>query len=386
VPLEPSATTATAIPSNVPTTDSSPRVSDGRQSEWQTVTDPFGGPLAQQVDGLFTGTTGNVVAWGSTQRVLESSASVHQTSLWNSPDGKVWSQQSFTEEDENYVVNAIASDGTVYVAVGLLADRGATWSSVNGLAWSPASIEPIPDAEESNIYAVKAGPAGWLAVGETTAGHGGAWWSADGRAWKAIARDFPSGRFYDLTATAQGFLVVGVLSSDSDSDAVAWLVSPDGDDWQSVNAAEAFGGPRNEALRRVFVVADGYVAFGDSYDEHSGDSCAECFPGPNEWRTWTSPDGFTWQRHDRNDEAEPATYRSLTATSDGLAAIARGVDNQVWLWQSGDGLTWTRQGDAITIDVPGGDSATVHASLVTGTHLVGGGYLVNDDGFVVIGP
>jgi hypothetical protein len=98
---------------------------------------------------------------------------------WTSADGSEWTPAAppspFGTGSE---ITHLASREGRHVAGGRSDGSGASvWVSDDGLRWERAAI-PMPD----RWVVVAAGPAGWMIVGW----QGGAWVSADGRAWEEL--------------------------------------------------------------------------------------------------------------------------------------------------------------------------------------------------------
>jgi hypothetical protein len=135
--------------------------------------------------------------------------------------------------------------------------------------------------------------------------------------------------------------------------------------------------------------AGGYLAFGQELDPDDR-TCNACSFDRESWRLYTSPDGLTWSRHVIDFESatgDPilAEYSAIEPWADGLIAIGRGTDDRVWVWQSSDGLQWRPIGKPVALGPLSGAEPTVADLLVVDRQLVIGGYLLSDDGYLMIG-
>jgi hypothetical protein len=374
---------------------------------WETVTEPFSGELEQVVNGLFLSPGEETVAWGRDQEWINSDWGDATTSFWVQSDDGTWPKTRIGLLGTNAIALDVADDGQTYVAVGYVGMTMAAWYSLDGAAWTRATLTPGRSMEVAAFHAVAAGADGFLSVGQ---GPGGAtaWFSLDGTTWAEIERDFPDGVFNDVVASPSGgFVVVGVDTSERDWDGFAWTGSSDGRDWQAAEPADALAGPDDDDLHRVWSYERGYLALGEHGDERlkcddgsaliasAGSMLAH---GPCWWHephVYTSSDGHQWRRFAIDQEIRPGAPPSLWEFSaiepwgDGLIAIGTGTDWKMRVWVSDDGVQWTGIGDPLSLEGAPireqGQSWAVDDLLIAGGRLVIGGAGPASDGYVMIG-
>lgn len=369
---------------------------------WRTVIEPFRGDLEQVVEGLFLNRHGEIVAWGRDQEWINSDWGDATTSFWVESDDGTWSKTRIGQLGTSAIARDIADDGDRYVAVGDVGWPTAAWYSLDGAAWTRATVTPERSTEVAAFVAVAAGADGFLSVGQGPRG-AMAWFSADGTEWTQIERDFPEGVFNDVVASPSGgFVVVGVDRSERDWDAFAWTVSSDGRDWRAADPSNAIAGPDDDDLYRVWAYERGYLALGEHGDERltcDGSSALIASTGPmvahgpcwsHEQYVYTSNDGHHWRRLAIDEDGPaPWEFTAVEPWGDGLIAVGAGRDFVVRVWLSDDGIQWTHLGDPVHIN---GQPApldhqrdTVNDLLVASDRLVIGGSLESSDGYVTIG-
>lgn len=245
---------------------------------------------------------------------------------------------------------AVAAGGPGLVAVGDREFRdpetpaGGTagaWYSVDGRAWERATPDGLAVGDgmpssgpTAGLVDVAWGPAGYVAVGyayEEAAGTvsvvGGAWHSADGRAWSRSGDPFWNlARPTAVTWNGTRYVVVGVVEEQAAPRAAAWS-SRDGKDWSRAPDAP------------VFDVGD----YMDTLEYHA-------WGGPQEV---TSSDGVTW-----------AVGRTCKAS----ATLGDDVCVEL-VWRSGDATTWTRE----ELGAAASDTALGSIAVVGGQVVAVGG-------------
>ena len=132
--------------------------------------------------------------------------------------------------------------------------------------------------------------------------------------------------------------------------------STDGVSWDRADV-----NPENSNLyfNSVVAIDDGYVAFGESYDEYGG--------GP---QAWTSSDGLSWERE---ADLPPGIWLwNVTRTADGtLIGLGEGSQGSA-LWSSTDGIAWGEAfGTRIPEDINSYEWFNTVASGELGTVVVG---------------
>lgn len=168
---------------------------------------------------------------------------------------------------------AILSSGR-WVAVGTMGTSAAAWTSADGLAWEPATIEaadPVPGIKSVSPYAIAVGASVAVATGtddpaECTEGddfcgsYGAGWTTVDGSHWMRLPRNTPlTTSFGDRVYGAGPAGVVSILPD--------LAQSPNGWTWITVagkNGSLPFGA---FAIRDRTVVAAGMIISGDSPSE-----------------------------------------------------------------------------------------------------------------------
>jgi hypothetical protein len=324
-------------------------------------------------------------------------------------------------DGSNQVLNAVASVGSVMVAVGsdttspvprplflVSPDGGTTWRL--GKVTGPAGYETGP----TTVGRVAGGDGLWLAAGNDILGAGrGLWTSADGYSWNAVdpakLGAFGVGdKIMDLARTSSGFVAVGtVMLPDGTNGAVAW-VSPDGREWERVETREIGTPDKVRGLKAVVAKGDAVVALADPAQGQSTSVILRSSDGGRSWlRTGAAlsgvipepgalavaGDGFvlvpTQQRSDKGevrvhcsaegiDWAECGTItglardgsgvKRLASSSAGVAAVAESGFEHYAVYSSKDGHDWSKTTDLG--EVPG--SLRALALSDTGTLVIGG--------------
>jgi hypothetical protein len=261
-----------------------------------------------------------------------------QTLVFTSSDGSAWSQTgTVTGEDALGINGPVATNGQVYVALGVegggtyyaMQVNGAAWVSRDLHSWTKAPHQPaFPGAEFRSIAGA---PAGFVAIGFSE-GEGGspAWFSADGLQWTEISNLRPSANdtveATGVIHTEAGFVIVGRL----DNGTAAWT-SPDGQRW-TLHAP--LPGGADVVLNGLVDTGHGYLSLGwggPQVEVTAGVYLAPVAP-------WISPDGTTW----KVGASSPALFgavTSLVAAPGGFVATGS-VGLKVGLWTSRDGLDW----------------------------------------------
>ena len=166
-----------------------------------------------------------------------------QPAIWTSSDGSTWSEAQVADVADGPLtggaVGGIATFGSRTVAVGWVKPasgrRAETWTSTDGVSWTPAPDSPA--FADGLMSAVAAGANEIVAVG--TDGQGAAVWdSSDGTVWDKVAPGpgFAGARMTAITASDGDFVAVG----SDDKGAAAWT-STDGKTWTQ-DPADSFAG------------------------------------------------------------------------------------------------------------------------------------------------
>lgn len=262
----------------------------------------------------------------------------------------------------------------------------AIWMSSNGLDWSR-----VPD--ESNLFGgtgiqlinsmTKGGP-GYVAVGQDDPegspakgwvdSDAAVWVSDDGSAWTRVTQDEAvfggpgSQRMMSVTSGGPGLVAVGSDYKDGAAwpDVAVW-VSADGYTWVRVSdEKKVFGGPGGQEALSVATLGSVVVAVGSS---ESYENAA----------VWVSADGYAWNRvpHEKSLFGGQGRQEmvSVVAHERGLVAVGAdgsSGDDDVIVWISADGYTWTRIQDRTVFGGPGNQSASCMAAWEEGLLLLGG--------------
>ena len=278
-----------------------------------------------------------------------------EAAIWTSPDGLAWTRTA--EPSGNGWVSGLTAGGPGFVAVGTRSNRAAVWTSTDGLTWSA-----VPDTRDfaaadggglAQMSAVVRGGPGFVAVGVASGGggqtgqEGAVWTSIDGIAWRRTAVPDPGDWMHDVIAGGPGLVAVGTAQpgTGEEEKAAAWT-SVDGTLWTRVQDGPPFA---NGAIGAVLNGPKGLLAVGHSLDSKTG----ALHP-----MSWTSPDGLSWTaavagieplRTDPPHAFEGSAIADLARVSDGWLAVGGdihfrtdGARQDIAMWSSSDGATWTR--------------------------------------------
>ncbi|WP_157594303.1 hypothetical protein [Streptosporangium amethystogenes] len=321
----------------------------------------------------------------------------------------------------NQVLNAVASVGSVMVAVGsdttspvprplflVSPDDGTTWQL--GRMVGPVGYETGP----TTVGRVTGGAGRWLAAGNDPLGSGhGLWTSSDGYSWTAVdpaeLDAFVRGdKIMDLARTDSGFVAVGAaVLDDGTTGAVAW-VSPDGRAWKRVATREIGMPDKVRGIKAVVARGNAVVALADpaqgqstsvilrSADgggswQRTGTALNDVIPEPGalavagggfvlvptqqrsdkgEVRVYCSPEGADWKACGAITGLGPdgSGVRRLASSSAGVAAVVESGFERYTVHTSSDGRDWSKTTDLG--EVPG--SLRALALSDTGALVVGG--------------
>jgi photosystem II stability/assembly factor-like uncharacterized protein len=169
-------------------------------------------------------------------------------------------------------------------------------------------------------------PGTWTAI---------AWFSTDGRDWRAVQIDSADPSFARSVASNPAGEVVAVGWRSTSP--AAWT-SQDGRTWVTADVPQL--GEEAERMITVTATASGWIAGGSAGPEL----------GARRARVWTSTDGRTWQTlPDSPDFDDGEVVAILTLESDYLALGQLGTVQHPTgsvAWRSDDGTTWTRIDDS----------------------------------------
>ena len=269
--------------------------------------------------------------------------------VWASEDGYAWQRRTDRARDVDLragTILAVAEGGPGVVAVG--SDNKA-WYSEDGSDWALAEV-PAPPTESfaTRGYAAPTVDMTGVAVaGDTLIAWGNAaaaefamvqpvlWTSDDGRSWEKVLDVSGVGWLQDVAAGPDGFVAIG---ADLTGAGGIWY-STDGRAWQPAAGIADAGSSAELNVSSIAATRSGYVAVG-------GDGVCDVEPCPDGRAViWTSPDGRSWsrlQRDDRFEVADPRTaanHSGAWATSavawDSHFVVAGAYDASPVIWISG---------------------------------------------------
>jgi DNA-directed RNA polymerase specialized sigma24 family protein len=308
---------------------------------------------------------------------------------------------------------AITEGGPGFVAVGsdysLGSERGAVWTSVDGLTWDrvPEDDTDFGTAADESITDTTSGGPGVVAVGSICEmrqieyyedGYqeeycvdrvAAVWTSVDGVTWARVPHDDSifGGKgdvgMASVTVGGPGLVAVGSDASDDGqewfgqwtAEAVVVWTSVDGLTWSRVpHDDEIFG---EAEVQSVTVGGPGLVAVG-----------LAPFATRSVAAVWTSPDGLSWSRVAYTRKAfgsglavsgSSIEMSSVTAGGPGLVAVG-GPESAALVWTSVDGITWSQVPPDADFIGPGDQS--IRSIVAGGPGLVA----VGTEGFQVPSP
>lgn len=238
------------------------------------------------------------------------------------PSPEPWSSIRWRRVPEPFVAGdpepreayGLTSGNGLLLGWGRASDRGrnmgAVFVSRDGLVWRSVVVgDRVGPEDTSEIYAVVAGPFGFLAAGGVccTVEERALWWSADGLRWTRAplepAAAGPDSWFSRIVGTRTGWVAGGAAG-----ERPAIWSSPDGRSWLPVDLGlEARG-----SVADIANVGDRLVAVGTIDDA----------AGTHDGAVWTSTDGTRWQRVAERDptlvDPDEAELGRLTPFAGGL--------------------------------------------------------------------
>ncbi|SFK15079.1 hypothetical protein SAMN05216275_11896 [Streptosporangium canum] len=277
-------------------------------------------------------------------------------------------------DGSSQVLNAVASVGTVMVAVGsdttspvprplflVSPDGGGTWRL--GKVTGPMGYGTGP----ATVGLVAGGDGRWLAAGNDLLGAGrGLWTSADGHSWNAVdpgvLEAFAAGdKIMDLARTSSGFVAVGTtVLPDGTTGAVAWVLS-DERGWDRVTTGKDGLPDGTRGLKAVAAKGDAVVALGDPAPGGSTPVIARSTDG-----------GRTWLRTEASRAAAVPGPGALAAAADGFVLVPTQRSSgkgEVEVYCSPQGADWTRCGTIGGL-APDGSGVKRLASSSTGVAAI----------------
>ncbi len=336
----PSVRPATAAPTPVPT----PAPETWKSLAWTRVDKTFTFSLTA-VSAWKDGYVGIGLVWDAEDRPA--------AAFFASADGMAWTlAQSLAPGEEQTPVRLLVThDGLLAVlnVIDPAANRAhpQLWHSTDGRTWQELSSPTWAAAwaAGSRLMNLASGPAGVVAVGGGAAGAAALFSADDGRSWQVTTLAADSGsQARGVVATAQGFVAVGVIDGEWDTQLIevlhgrsaAW-VSADGRSWQPAGIQ-----PTEDADRLTFT---GVHAATEGLLAIASDTSGSVPGQPGE--VWASADGRRWQPLGRRGEVVPAG----DLRGDGVRMLILGTGDwspfgdtpwpgYVSGWTSLDGRTW----------------------------------------------
>lgn len=309
---------------------------------------------------------------GSPFIAVGQAAGVHasvRSYVWTSQDGATWRLLADDPVFEGAAIFAVApAPGGGFVAVGRTTEGNRVFRSPDGASWKKAGEIA---GRDDNVVALVRWSGGVVAVGSTSHGpsHKGLiWTSSDGETFTRVpdAPHFVQATIDDVAVHRDRLVAVGsvnVITPGSFPRAAVWT-STDGKAWSLVSGLEAADSAQMDG---VTASDRGLVAVGSSVE-------------PRGQAVWTSADGVTWKRAPHGPAFAPGLasggMHDVVPVSGGYVAVGNtGGPNDVMIWMSSDGTSWTRAdlGPALR----GGQIAAV---ATNGSRVVAGG--VNGEGQV----
>ena len=179
--------------------------------------------------------------------------------VWTSRDGLHWTRQPDSAALAHARMASVVRGGPGFVAVGRAPDHAnsaggaihaVVWTSTDGRSWSRVPDAPVFHAPAGTdqqfgdgMEAIASSGGRFVAVGsvlsQDVGGSAVAWWSSDGRTWARGRGDgFLNGQMFDVAAVRGGFLATG--PSDGDRCLGGIWSSADGGTWTCVAGDPTF--------------------------------------------------------------------------------------------------------------------------------------------------
>jgi hypothetical protein len=374
--LGPPREVGTPLPTASPTTSPSPAASPTTSSTpvATTAPSPTTRPTASAVGGIWKRVTStptggarvrDMYAGPGTPFIAVGHAEgVHaplRSYVWTSQDGVSWRILPDDPVLTGLALSAIGpAPGSGSIAVGRTPEGNRILRSSDGTSW-----RKVVDLEgrDDNLLAVVRWSGGLVVAGTTSHGpalKGVVWTSSDGERFARApdADHFTQATIADLAVHGDRLIAVGYVNTlqiGTLPRAAVWT-SADGKSWTPVRG----DGFENAQMEGVVASERGLVAVGSSSE-------------PRGQAAWTSSDGITWKRVAHGAAFAPGLapggMRDVVLGPAGYVAIGNtGGPNDVMIWTSADGDTWTRA------DLePALRAASVEAVATSGSRVVAGG-------------
>ncbi len=308
----------------------------------------------------------SVAAWrgGFVAVGYDPTNAIAPTPVWSSSDGVTWQlipvgTPSAFWAGVQVVSVAAGPDGVVALtSPGAACDGYAlcqwygppvtTWTSTDGLHWTPHAAPELGTATTWRGAALAGGPAGLVAVSMGT--HAEVARSADGTAWRGtplgtlppdiavgVVQGTPTGYVLAGTTTASAPAGSRPPTAPADTDTPGTLWSADSRTWRVGSVEAGISEPEvapidGPALRTLAAGNDGLVLRTVSATD----------PGVDRW--WRSADGRSWQSipaYGALDGATIGSAASVALAGDGRRIVVVRGSGAARAWASSDGRDWT---------------------------------------------
>mgnify|MGYP001829161321 CR=1 FL=1 len=243
-----------------------------------------------------------------------------------------WHMASFDDAPAGHFIRGVASSELGTIALGNrefgAKARPIVWTSEDGVEFERATF--AKDARKGVLSAAAANEDGWVAVGGTSPVRALAWYSPDGRHWKAAKVASAKGHhFADVAATPIGFIAVGCQTEFHCNVGKAW-VSQDGRSWKVLSKLPIQLPSSIDTVGDRIVVA----GFSDGWETNRSSAVSA-----------TSKNGRKWKL---NELAGPhgSGFNGLSVRDGGAFASGyllgdRAADDSAILASSPNGRDWT---------------------------------------------
>lgn len=299
--------------------------------------------------------------------------------VWTSPDGVAWEGGTLSEgrpigRGETRLNSVTRQNGTI-IAAGVDSREGrrvpTVWLSTDTRRWHRNVVD---EAAEGEVEQVLDGAGGLIAFGSNSAGETpgpAVWTSADGGTWSRGSLPLPAQKLVSRWVASTGPQGGLLLGSTENNERFVWT-SADGRAW--LRQENVIGLPSVARTEFVSVLwgKDRWVGIG-----RDGEAMA----------VWTSLDGHSWAA---GSLAPNATGRLLTGSvlRDRLVVLGINHDDQMSLYESADGATWTTSPKVVPEDLqrrllPGTLAPLREFSgrlVITATHRGGPGIWIEQNG------
>jgi hypothetical protein len=290
---------------------------------------------------------------------IDSSQADPDAVIWVSPDGVSWTRvlSPLFAGPQAQGIHDLALGGPGIVAVGFDGSGGnlnaAVWASVDGTEWIRVLDPGFDDDGDQEIRTIVATDFGFVAAGHDMSANqvdAAVWMSPDGLAWHRVfdpaLGGFGHQRIYSIDANPQGLVAAGSNYWPNqfglfNMDARAWF-SEDGISWSYVDAP-TLGGPGWQFISAVAAGPEGFVAAGTYILGRPGVD--------NDVAVWVSSDGLHWSRVAEETFALPGVQRVSAMIHGPEGFVAVGYDTTQAgnrlpaVWRSEDGTAWSQIAD-----------------------------------------